>query len=90
MAHTRVFGFFVSSYGQDFKRNLLNVSVSTSIADDTIKVEMVNSKGVDLVKRYQFICKRGLRRAVLAVTPRLVRMVDDEGLKTCFDKVIWI
>ena len=67
MTHTRTFEFFVSSYGQYFERNLLNVSVSTSIANNTVKVEVLESRSVDLVKRYEFIRERRFGRAGLAV-----------------------
>ena len=89
-AYYRAFRFFVSSYGQDFERHFLNVSLSTSVTEDTIKVKVFDSVFVDLIQRYEFICEGKFCCAALVSTERLVGTVNDKVAKVCFDESIAI
>ena len=51
---------------------------------------MYDSNFVDLIERYKLICGREFGNSAFVVTVRLVRTVDYEILKFCFNKRITI
>ena len=87
-AYTRAFWFFVSSYGQDLKWDFLYVSLSASVANHAVKVEMFDAVLVDLVKRYQLIRRRIFRNTAISVTVGPMGTVDNKVPEICLDKSI--
>ena len=68
----------------------MNVFLSTSVTEDTIKVKVFDSGFVDLIQRYKFICEGKFCCAALVLMERLVGTVDDKVVKVCFDEIIAI